>query len=216
MRLAELAHAESSDVVASAYGEQTPAFGPDYLIPRAFDPRLIISIAPAVARAAMETGVATRPRANMADYRRQLERFVYQSGTTMQPVFDAAQQSLQRVAFAEGEDKRVLHAAQVAVDEHTAYPIFIGRTDVIEAKIEQLGLRLKPGDNCEIVNVLDIPEYQSVWSEYYDLAKRQGVSQSVCSRTDSHTANLVRRDVVTARRSRCVAVWNDGDLSEPS
>ena len=175
--LAELAHAESSDVVASAYGEQTPAFGPDYLIPRAFDPRLIINIAPAVAQAAMDTGVATRPLASLSDYRRRLERFVYQSGTTMQPVFDAAQQSLQRVAYAEGEDKRVLHAAQVAVDEKFAFPIFIGREEVIRKTITQLGLRLKPGDNCEIVNVLDIPDYQSIWKEYYDIAKRQGVSQ---------------------------------------
>lgn len=175
--LAELAHAESSDVVATAYGEQTPAFGPDYLIPRAFDPRLIINIAPAVAQAAMDTGVATRPRASMADYRRQLERFVYQSGTTMQPVFDAAQQSLQRVAYAEGEDKRVLHAAQVAVDENIAYPIFIGRSDVIEARIKQLGLRLNPGGNCQIIDPLDNPDYETVWREYYDVAKRQGVSQ---------------------------------------
>ena len=175
--LAQLAHAESSDVVATAYGEQTPAFGPDYLIPRAFDPRLIVNIAPAVAQAAMDTGVATRPLASLDDYRRQLERFVYRSGTTMQPVFAAAQASLQRVAYAEGEDKRVLHAAQVAVDEKTAFPIFIGREDVIQNAITQLGLRLKPGENCEIVNVLDIPEYQSIWKEYYDIAKRQGVSQ---------------------------------------
>jgi malate dehydrogenase (oxaloacetate-decarboxylating)(NADP+) len=176
--LAKLAHAESSDVVASAYGEQTPAFGPDYLIPRAFDPRLILNIAPAVAQAAMDTGVAERPLSDMDEYRRRLKRFVYQSGTTMQPVFAAAQQSLQRVAYAEGEDKRVLHAAQTAVDENFAFPIFIGRQEVIEANIAQLGLRLRAGENCEIVNVLDIPDYESIWTQYYDIAKRQGVSQS--------------------------------------
>ena len=140
--LAEIAQAEPSEIVALAYGEQTPAFGPDYLIPRAFDPRLIIKMAPAVAQAAMESGVATRPIKDFDAYRDQLNRFVYQSGTTMEPVFAAAKQAPKRVVYAEGEDERVLRAAQVAVDEGLARPVLVGRTDVIAARIAKLGLRL--------------------------------------------------------------------------
>ena len=196
--LAELAQAEPSEVVALAYGEQTPAFGPDYLIPRAFDPRLITRIAPAVARAAMDSGVATRPIGDFNTYHRQLERFVYQSGTTMEPVFAAAKQSPKRVAYAEGEDERVLRAAQVAIDEGIAWPVLIGRADIINTRIDKLGLRLKPGVNCESVNVLDDPRYREVWSEYYQLAKRKGVSQALAkeevrSRPTLIGAMLVRR-----------------------
>jgi malate dehydrogenase (oxaloacetate-decarboxylating)(NADP+) len=196
--LADLARAEPSEIVALAYGEQTPAFGPDYLIPRAFDPRLITSMSPAVAKAAMESGVATRPIGDFDDYHDHLNRFVYQSGTTMEPVFEAARQAPKRVVYAEGEDERVLRAAQVAVDERIARPVFIGRADVIAARIQKLGLRLKPGENCDTVNVLSDPRYRDVSSEYYQLTKRKGVSRAQAmedmrSRPTAIGAMLVRR-----------------------
>ena len=196
--LADLAQAEPSEVVALAYGEATPAFGPDYLIPRAFDPRLITSLAPAVAKAAMESGVATRPIADLAAYRSQLDRFVYQSGTVMGPLFAAAKDAPRRVVYAEGEDERVLRAAQVVVDEGMAKPILIGRADVVTARIAKLGLRLKLGDNCEVVNILDDARYRDAWHEYYELAKRKGVSRAQAmehmrSRPTLIGATLVRR-----------------------
>ncbi len=176
--LAEIAQAEPSEIVALAYGEQTPAFGPDYLIPRAFDPRLIIKMSPAVAQAAMDSGVATRPIKDFNAYRDQLNRFVYQSGTTMEPVFAAAKQAPKRVVYAEGEDERVLRAAQVAVDEGLARPVLVGRTDVITARIAKLGLRMKLGADTEVVNILDDPRYRDYWSDYYKIARREGVSRS--------------------------------------
>jgi malate dehydrogenase (oxaloacetate-decarboxylating)(NADP+) len=196
--LAQLAQAEPSELVAQAYGEPTPAFGPDYLIPRAFDPRLIITIAPAVAKAAMDSGVASRPIADFGAYRDRLARFVYQSGTTMEPVFATAKRSPKRVAYAEGEDERVLRAAQAAVDEGIARPVLIGRTEIIEARITKLGLRLRLGDNCDGVNILDDPRYRETWLEYYDLTRRKGVSRSqaqedVRSRPTLVGAMLVRR-----------------------
>jgi malate dehydrogenase (oxaloacetate-decarboxylating)(NADP+) len=174
--LAEIARAEPSEIVAIAYGQQTPSFGPDYLIPRAFDPRLITKIAPAVARAAMESGVAARPIADFDAYQRQLGRFVYQSGTTMEPVFEAAKKAPKRVIYAEGEDERVLRAVQVALDEGLARPILIGRPEVIEKRNEELGLRIKLGDNCELVNPGSDPRYHDVYHEYHRLAARKGVT----------------------------------------
>ncbi len=129
--IAELAQAEQSDVVAPAYGGEDVRFGPDYLIPKPFDPRLIVHIAPAVARAAMDSGVATRPIADLEAYREQLTQFVYHSGTTMKPIFAAAKNGPKRVVYAEGEDERVLRAVQVVVDEGLARPILIGRPAVI-------------------------------------------------------------------------------------
>jgi malate dehydrogenase (oxaloacetate-decarboxylating)(NADP+) len=175
--LAAIAQAESSEIVAQAYGEQTPAFGPDYLIPRAFDPRLIVNIAPAVAKAAMESGVATRPIADFNEYHHRLTRFVYASGAAMAKVFAAAQRAPKRVAFAEGEDERVLRAAQAGVDEGIVRPVLIGRTDVIESRIRRLGLRLALGSNCDVVNVLDDPRYKEYAQDYYMLARRQGVTR---------------------------------------
>ena len=176
--LAELARAEPSEIVALAYGEQTPPFGPDYLIPRAFDPRLITHLAPAVAKAAMDSGVASRPIKDFNAYRDQLSRFVYQSGTPMEPVFAAAKRAPKRVVYAEGEDERVLRAAQVAVDEGIARPLLVGRADIMAARIEKLGLRLKLGDNCEGINILDDPRYRDAGLEYYQLTRRQGVSRA--------------------------------------
>src|SRR5450759_4635989 len=176
--LADLARAESSEIVALAFGEQTPPFGPDYLIPRAFDPRLITNLAPAVAKAAMDSGVASRPIKDFDAYRDQLTRFVYQSGTPMEPVFAAAKRAPKRVAYAEGEDERVLRAAQAAVDEGLARPLFVGRADVIAARIQKLGLRLRLGDNCDGVNMLDDPRYRDYGLAYYELMRRKGVSRA--------------------------------------
>ncbi len=196
--LAELAQAEPSEIVALAYGEPTPAFGPDYLIPRAFDPRLITSLAPAVAKAAMESGVASRPIKDFDEYHNQLSRFVYQSGTMMAPVFAAAKRAPKRVVYAEGEDERILRAAQVAVDEGLARPVLVGRTDIMASRIAKLGLRLKLGENCEGVNVLDDPRYRDYWLDYYQLARRKGVSRAQAmedmrSRPTLIGAMLVRR-----------------------
>jgi malate dehydrogenase (oxaloacetate-decarboxylating)(NADP+) len=176
--LAELARAEPSEIVALAYGEQTPPFGPDYLIPRAFDPRLITNLAPAVAKAAMDSGVASRPIKDFDAYRDQLTRFVYQSGTPMEPVFAAAKRAPKRVAYAEGEDERVLRAAQAAVDEGLARPLLVGRADVMAARIQKVGLRLRLGDNCDGVNILDDPRYRDYGLEYYELMRRKGVSRA--------------------------------------
>lgn len=177
--IAALAHAEASDVVMSAYAAAPMRFGPDYLIPKPFDPRLIEKIAPAVARAAMDSGVATRPIADMEAYRQRMARFVYHSGPSMKPVFDAAKTAPKRVAYAEGEEERVLRAAQVAVDERLAHPVLIGRAEVIEQRIKNFGLRLQLGENCEAVNLNSDPRYREVVAEYYELTKRKGVTLAV-------------------------------------
>jgi malate dehydrogenase (oxaloacetate-decarboxylating)(NADP+) len=175
--IADLAMAEQSDVVARAYQAENVRFGPDYLIPRPFDPRLIVEIAPAVAKAAMDSGVATRPIADFGAYRERLTQFVYHSGMLMKPVFAAAKQAPKRIVYAEGEDERVLRAAQVIVDEGIARPILIGRPAVIEQRIERHGLRIRPGADVEIVNPEQDPRYRELWTEYYALTQRKGVSQ---------------------------------------
>jgi malate dehydrogenase (oxaloacetate-decarboxylating)(NADP+) len=174
--IADLAQAEQSDVVASAYEGQDLTFGPDYIIPKPFDPRLIVRIAPAVARAAMDSGVATRPITDFDAYRDQLTNFVYHSGFVMKPVFAAAKKAPQRVIYAEGEDERVLRAVQVVVDEKIAQPILIGRPDVVETRLKRFGLRLSPGRDFELVNPESDPRYKEVWTEYYRLMRRRGVS----------------------------------------
>ncbi len=177
--LADLTHTEIPDEVARAYGAEGLRFGPEYLIPKPFDPRLIERLAPAVAKAAMDSGVATRPLADIDAYRAQLRRFVYQSGTTMEPVFDRAKKQSKRLIYAEGEEERVLRAAQIVVDEGLAQPILIGRPDVITARIERYGLRLKLGQDVECVNPQDDPRYRETWSGYYALAKRKGVTRAL-------------------------------------
>ncbi len=175
--IAELAMAEQSEIVNAAYGEQNLKFGPDYLIPRPFDPRLILSIAPAVAKAAMDSGVATRPIADFEAYRSSLQQFVYQSGLIMKPVFAAAKEGpRRRIVYAEGEDERVLRAVQVAVDEGLARPVLIGRPAVVARRIETHGLRLKPGTDFDLVNPESDPRYRDYWQEYHCLAERRGVS----------------------------------------
>jgi len=174
--IAELAQAEQSDVVAMAYEGEDLSFGPEYIIPKPFDPRLITRIAPAVAKAAMDSGVATRPIADLDAYREQLTNFVYHSGFIMKPVFAAAKKAPKRVIYAEGEDERVLRAAQVVVDEKLARPILIGRPEVVETRIKRFGLRLAPGKDCELVNPESDTRYKEVWMEYYKLMRRRGVS----------------------------------------
>jgi malate dehydrogenase (oxaloacetate-decarboxylating)(NADP+) len=177
--IAELAHAEISDIVATAYSAQQTGFGADYLIPKPFDPRLIEKIAPAVAQAAMRSGVATRPITDIEAYRQRMAQFVYHSGASMKPVFDAAKAAPKRVIYAEGEEERILRAAQVVVDEKLAFPVLIGRADVIAQRIDNFGLRLKLGENCEAVNILSDPRYRDVVAEYYELTKRKGVTLAI-------------------------------------
>ena len=175
--IAELAQAEASDVVALAYGGQDLKFGPQYLIPRPFDPRLIARIAPAVAQAAMDSGVATRPIADIDAYRDSLSQFVYHSGLIMKPLFAAAKESPKRIVYAEGEDERVLRAVQVVVDEGLAMPILIGRPTVIERRLEQFGMRMCLGKDYSLINPESDPRYRDYWTTYHRLTERKGVSQ---------------------------------------
>jgi malate dehydrogenase (oxaloacetate-decarboxylating)(NADP+) len=174
--LAELAQEEQSDIVAAAYGERQVGFGPEYLIPNPFDPRLIVKIAPAVAKAAMDSGVATTPIDDLSAYKAQLTQFVYRTGMIMRPVFSAAKQVRKRIIYAEGEDERVLRAVQVVVDERLAQPILIGQPDVIAKSIEMLGLRIKPGTDFELVNPAGDPRYEELYRDYYSLMERKGIS----------------------------------------
>jgi malate dehydrogenase (oxaloacetate-decarboxylating)(NADP+) len=175
--IAELAQAEQSEVVAAAYAGEKLAFGPDYLIPKPFDPRLMMKIAPAVAQAAADSGVALRPIADMEAYRARLQNFVYASGTTMKPIFDAAKRaSKKRVAFAEGEDERVLRAVQILVDEGLARPTLIGRPLVIAKRIDKFGLRLKEELDYDVVNVEQDPRYHDFWQTYHRMTERQGTT----------------------------------------
>ena len=178
--IAELAQAEQSEVVAAAYVGEQLAFGPEYLIPKPFDPRLMMKIAPAVAQAAADSGVALRPIADMDAYRERLQSFVYASGTTMKPIFSAAKQALKkRVAYAEGEDERVLRAAQIVVDERLALPTLIGRPQVIAERVEKFGLRLKEGVDYNVVNVEQDHRYHDFWQTYYQMTARKGVTTQI-------------------------------------
>ncbi|GKV82758.1 MULTISPECIES: NADP-dependent oxaloacetate-decarboxylating malate dehydrogenase [Pectobacterium] len=180
--IADLALAEQSEVVASAYGDQELSFGPDYLIPKPFDPRLIIKIAPAVAKAAMDSGVATRPIEDFDAYIEKLTQFVYKTNLFMKPIFAQARQQPKRVVFAEGEDARVLHATQELVTLGLAFPILIGRPSVIEMRLQKLGLQLTIGKDFEVVNNESDPRFKAYWSEYFELMKRRGVSQEKAQR----------------------------------
>jgi malate dehydrogenase (oxaloacetate-decarboxylating)(NADP+) len=178
--IAELAQAEQSDVVAAAYAGEQLAFGPEYLIPKPFDPRLMMKIAPAVAQAAFDSGVALRPIADMDAYREQLQSFVYASGTTMRPIFTMAKNALKkRVAFAEGEDERVLRAIQIVVDEGLAMPTLIGRPTVIAERIAKFGLRLRQGQDYAVVNVEQDHRYRDFWQTYHRMGERKGVTVQV-------------------------------------
>jgi malate dehydrogenase (oxaloacetate-decarboxylating)(NADP+) len=180
--LADLALAEPSEIVAKAYGDQPLTFGPDFLIPKPFDPRLIYEIAPAVAKAAMDSGVATRPIEDFAAYRERLVQFVFRSGLVMRPMFERARQDLRRVVYAEGEDERVLRAVQQVIDERLAEPIVIGRPDVIERRVDRLGLRMKDGVDVAIVNPDSDHRFGDYWRLYHSLMERSGVSPDTARR----------------------------------
>jgi malate dehydrogenase (oxaloacetate-decarboxylating)(NADP+) len=196
--LADLALAEASDVVAAAYGGDAPAFGAENLIPKPFDPRLILQVAPAVARAAMDSGVATRPIADFNAYRQRLSQFVFRSGLVMTPVFVRAKSDPKRIVYAEGEEERVLRAAQQVIDEGIAKPILIGRTEVVETRLSRLGLRIRPGKDFELVNPQSDPRYPEYWKLYHSIMERRGTSpdfarQIVRTRSSVIAALMVRR-----------------------
>ena len=212
--IAELTHQEIPEIVAQAYGVAGLRFGRDYLIPKPFDPRLIEAVAPAVAQAAMDSGVATRPIADMPAYRQRLSQFVYQSGSSMQPLFAAAKRSPKRVVYAEGEDERVLRAAQVVVDEGLARPLLLGRAEVIAQRLSEFGLRLQVGKDCDIVNLLDPAVYADAADDYFELKRREGVSRAVAgvemrSRATLLAAMLVRQGKADAML--CGTFGNYGD-----
>ena len=178
--IAELAQAEQSEVVAAAYAGELLAFGPEYLIPKPFDPRLMMKIAPAVAQAAFDSGVATRPIKDMDAYREKLQGFVYASGTVMKPIFATAKKALKkRVAYAEGEEERVLRAAQIVVDEGLAMPTLIGRPRVIAERIEKFGLRLRQDEDYSVVNVEQDRRYRDFWQTYHRMTERKGMTAQV-------------------------------------
>jgi malate dehydrogenase (oxaloacetate-decarboxylating)(NADP+) len=196
--IAELARREASDVAQRAYGGQVPHFGANYLIPRPFDPRLLVQVAPAVAKAAMDSGVATRPLPDLAAYTDKLTQFVYRTGLTMKPVFERARAEPKRIAYAEGEEEIVLRAVQTAVDENLARPILIGRPEVIQRRIERIGLRLREGRDFELCNIHSDPRFDAYWQQYYNLMQRRGVTPAsakavVRSRTAAIAALMVAR-----------------------
>ena len=174
--IANLARAESSDIVAQAYANENLSFGPNYMIPKPFDPRLISEIAPAVAQAAMDSGVATRPIENMEVYVQQLNEFVWRSGNVMKPVIDRAIADPKRDEYAEGEERRVLQAAQEEIEEGIAKPIVIGRRSVVESRIKELGLRIKVDKDFDLVDPENDTRYQQYWQAYHGLQARRGVS----------------------------------------
>ena len=180
--IADLAMAEQNDEVASAYGNAELTFGPEYLIPKPFDPRLIAVIAPAVAKAAMDSGVATRPISDFDAYIETLNEFVYKSSLFMKPVFAQAKRELKRVVLSEGEDERVLHAAQQIISQKLAFPVLIGRPSVIETRLKKLGFTIQPDKDFELVNNENDPRYREYWEEYYRLRKRHGVTEEMARR----------------------------------
>ncbi|MDQ9029185.1 NADP-dependent malic enzyme [Acinetobacter nosocomialis] len=186
--IARMAHVEAD---AATYGEKSASFGRDYLIPRPLDQRLILEIAPAVAKAAMDSGVATRPIEDFSAYRQKLSEFVYNSAFLMKPIFAQAKTDPKRIAYAEGEDERVLRAVQIAVDEDLAKPILVGRTAVIEANIKKLGLRLQHGINIEIVDQEQNPMYEEFWKDYYQTMQRKGITVEYAQREARRRSTLI-------------------------
>ncbi len=174
--LAELARIEVSDISAAAYGDKPLQFGPQYLIPKPFDPRLLVQLASATAEAAMKSGVATQPLDNLADYCEKLRQFVWKTGLLMKPVFDAARRDIRRVVFSEGEEEVVLRAVQSVIDDQLAVPILIGRPSVVQARIDKLGLRIKPDEDFELVNPESDPRFWNYWTTYHALMERHGIS----------------------------------------
>lgn len=211
--IADIATMESSDVVVAAYGGKPLSFGPEYLIPKPFDPRLITRIAPAVAQAAMDSGVATRPIDDFAAYRRRLSDYVFQSGLLMKPMFERASQNSKRVVFGDGEDERVLQAVQVVVDDSLARPILVGRRRVVEMRIERLGLRLKLDEHAELVDPEDDPRFREYWQLYHSLMERRGITpdrarQIVRTRNTVIAALMLKRGEADAMLSGMVGKYH--------
>jgi len=190
--IAELARMEASDVAAQAYEGQETKFGPDYLIPQPFDPRLLTQLAPAVAQAAMDSGVATRPIEDLDAYRERLNQYVFRTGLLMKPVFDAARKDPRRVVFAEGEEETVLRAVQTIVDDGLAKPILIGRPSVVDMRIERAGLRVRAGEHFELVNPESDPRFKDYWTTFHKITERRGVTP------DSAKAIVRTRNTVIA------------------
>ncbi|RZU99487.1 NADP-dependent malic enzyme [Spiribacter vilamensis] len=211
--IADLATMESSDVVRAAYGGKPLSFGREYLIPKPFDPRLIIRIAPEVARAAMDSGVATRPITDFAAYRRRLSTYVFQSGLLMKPIFERASQNPRRVAYGDGEDERILQAVQLVVDDRLAQPIVIGRRRVVKMRIKRLGLRLVIDEDFELVDPEDDPRFKAYWQLYHSLMERRGVTpdrarQIVRTRNTVIASLMVHRGEADAMLSGAVGKYH--------
>ena len=215
LAIAAIAEAEPSDVVTSAYGTQEP-FGPEYLIPRPFDPRLITTVAPAVAEAAMKTGVATRPITDMKAYRHQLGSFVYRSGTVMQPVFAAAAEVNKRVCYAEGEDDRVLRAAQVVVDENLARPILVGRAHVIEQKMRELGLHIQAGQGLRGRRLRRRRHDRRSGGMYYQLRRRRGLARNYALAEMRRNTTLIGAALVRQGKADGLLCGTSGPYSRAS
>jgi malate dehydrogenase (oxaloacetate-decarboxylating)(NADP+) len=198
--IAALARMESGDL-AGAYAGESPTFGPEYLIPRPFDPRLLVMLAPAVAKAAMESGVATRPITDMEAYLEKLAQFIYRTGFIMKPVYERARADRKRVVYAEGEEETVLRAVQTVVDEKLAYPILIGRPDVIETRIERMGLRIRPGVDFELTNINDDPRFNEYWQHYHALTERRGVSPAAAKNLLRSRPTLIAAIMVERREA---------------
>jgi len=212
--IAELAHAEQSEVVASAYGDQDLSFGPDYLIPKPFDPRLIVKIAPAVAKAAMDSGVATRPIKDHDAYVEQLTEFVYKTNLFMKPIFSQARKAPKRVVLTEGEEPRVLHATQELISLGLAKPVLIGRPGVIEIRIQKLGLQIRPGVDFEIVNNESDPRFKEYWTEYFSIMKRRGITQEQAQRAVISDTTVIGAIMVHRGEADAMICGTIGDYHE--
>jgi len=202
--IAALAEAEQHDAVSAVYGEVSPGFGAEYLIPKPFDPRLITLIAPAVAKAAMDSGVATRPIADMDAYREQISHFVNQSGLLMKPVYDLAKKHPKRLVYAEGEDERVLQAVQMIVDDSVALPVLIGRPTVIESRIQKLGLRIRLDEHFTLVNPENDPRYRIYWTEYHRIMQRDGVTPEHAKREMRRSGALIGAMMIHMGEADCM------------
>jgi malate dehydrogenase (oxaloacetate-decarboxylating)(NADP+) len=210
--IAELARAEASEVVASAYGGVAPMFGAQYIIPKPFDPRLILQIAPAVAKAAMDSGVATRPITDFDAYQAELELFVYRSGQLMRPLFERARKAPVKVAYAEGEDERVLRAVQTVVDEGLAHPVLVGRREVIKAKVAEMGLRLDLGGKVEIVDpYTDKDLFAPLVADYQKLVGRRGVPPTAAERRVEGRRTVAASMLLSSGYVEAALVGGSGD-----
>ncbi|EKP4388566.1 NADP-dependent oxaloacetate-decarboxylating malate dehydrogenase [Cronobacter malonaticus] len=212
--IAELAHAEQSEVVASAYEDQELSFGPDYIIPKPFDPRLIVTIAPAVAKAAMDSGVATRPIEDFDAYRDKLTEFVYKTNLFMKPVFNQARKDPKRVVLTEGEEPRVLHATQELITLGLAKPVLVGRPGVIEMRLKKLGLQIEAGKDFEIVNNESDPRFKEYWNEYYSIMKRRGITQEQAQRAVIGNSTVIGAIMVHRGEADAMICGTIGDYHE--